>query len=74
MAHQRFDRLSGIAPANRTREDRLPRALLDRIESWLDKSDANELAEWSHANLAHAGSTERRKALEESGWTVKELQ
>src|SRR5260370_2139425 len=31
-AHQQFDRLSGIVPANRTREDRLPRTLLDRIE------------------------------------------
>jgi hypothetical protein len=32
MAHQQFDRLSGITPKNRTREDRLPRALLDRIK------------------------------------------
>ncbi|MFO1097211.1 MAG: hypothetical protein U1E81_02780 [Xanthobacteraceae bacterium] len=63
MAHQQFDRLSGIAPANRKREDRLPRALLDRIEGWLNTSDADELAEWSHVYLAHAGSAENRSAL-----------
>jgi hypothetical protein len=66
MAHQQFDRLSGIAPANRTREDRLPQALLDRIEGWLNTSDADELAEWSHVYLAHAGSTENRTALAEA--------
>jgi hypothetical protein len=66
MAHQQFDRLSGIAPANRKREDRLPRALLDRIEGWLNTSDAAELAEWSHVYLAHAGSAENRKALAEA--------
>jgi hypothetical protein len=66
MAHRQFDRLSGIAPENRKREDRLPRALLDRIEGWLDSSDADELAEWSHVYLAHAGSAENRKALAEA--------
>jgi hypothetical protein len=66
MAHQQFDRLSGIDPGNRTREDRLPRALLDRIEGWLNTSDADELAEWSHVYLAHAGSAENRKALAEA--------
>jgi hypothetical protein len=66
MAHQQFDRLSGIAAANRTREDRLPRTLLDRIEGWLNASDADELAEWSHVYLAHAGSAENRKALAEA--------
>jgi hypothetical protein len=66
MAHQQFDRLSGISPANRKREDRLPRALLDRIEGWLNTSDADELAEWSHVYLAHAGSAENRKVLSEA--------
>jgi hypothetical protein len=65
-AHEQFDRLSGIAATNRTREDRLPRSLLDSVERWLDESGANDLAEWSHAFLAHAGSTERRKALAEA--------
>jgi hypothetical protein len=36
MAHEQFDRLSGIDPSRRTREDRLPISLLSTIEQWLD--------------------------------------
>jgi hypothetical protein len=37
--------------------------LLDNIESWLDSSGADELAEWSHAYLAHAGSAAGREQI-----------
>ncbi len=63
MAHEQFDKLAGIAPAKRSREDRLPTALLETIESWLDDSGADELAKWSHAFLAHAGGPESRKRI-----------
>jgi hypothetical protein len=61
MAHEQFDRLSGVAPANRAREDRLPVRLLAAIERWLADSGADELAKWSHAYLAHGriGTTAR---------------
>jgi len=64
LAHRQFDRLTGIDPANRRREDRLPRSLLATIEQWLDDSSADELASWSHAFLAHAGGPEKRKQVE----------
>jgi len=63
MAHEQFDRLAGIDPAQRTREDRLPLSLLTTIERWLDDSGADELAQWSHAYLAHAGGPEARKRI-----------
>jgi hypothetical protein len=63
MAHEQFDRLAGINPANRSREDRLPLFLLATIERWLDDSGADELAQWSHAYLAHAGGPEARKRI-----------
>lgn len=63
MAHEQFDRLAGIDPAKRTREDRLPLPLLATIERWLDESGADELAQWSHAYLAHAGGPEARKRI-----------
>jgi hypothetical protein len=63
MAHEQFDRLSGIRPANRTREDRLPTRLLTTIEAWLADSGADELAKWSHTYLAHAGGPESRKRI-----------
>jgi hypothetical protein len=61
MAHEQFDKLAGIDPAKRRREDRLPAFLLTTIERWLDDSGADELAKWSHAFLAHAGGPESRK-------------
>jgi hypothetical protein len=63
MAHEQFDRLAGIDRAKRGREDRLPLSLLATIERWLDESGADELAQWSHAYLAHAGGPESRKRI-----------
>lgn len=63
MAHEQFDRLAGIDPAKRSRDDRLPVSLLETIEKWLDDSGADELAKWSHAYLAHAGGPESRKRI-----------
>jgi hypothetical protein len=63
MAHRQFDRLAGIDPAKRSREDRLPVSLLTTIEKWLDDSGADDLTKWSHAYLAHAGGPESRKRI-----------
>lgn len=63
MAHEQFDRLAGIHPEDRRREERLPTSLLTTIERWLDNSGADELAKWSHAYLAHAGGPESRKRI-----------
>lgn len=63
IAHEQFDRLARIDPAKRSREDRLPLSLLMTIERWLDESGADELAQWSHAYLAHAGGPESRKRI-----------
>jgi hypothetical protein len=63
MAHEQFDRLAGVDPAKRSREDRLPRSLLTTIERWLDDSGADALAQWSHAYLAYAGGPEARKRI-----------
>jgi hypothetical protein len=63
MAHRQFDKLAGIDPAKRSREDRLPISLLATIEKWLDDSGADDLAKWSHAYLAHAGGPEARERI-----------
>jgi hypothetical protein len=63
LAHRQFDKLAGIDPAKRTREDRLPASLLTTIEKWLNDSGADDLAKWSHAYLAHAGGPEARKRI-----------
>jgi len=63
MAHEQFDKLAGIDPTERCRDDRLPSSLLATIEKWLADSGADELAKWSHAYLAHAGGPESRKKI-----------
>ena len=60
MAHEQFGRLVGIDPAKRSREDRLSLSLVATIERWLDESGADELAQWTHAYLAHAGGPRKR--------------
>jgi hypothetical protein len=64
MAHEAFDRLAGKNAGDRARSDRLPKKLLARVEEWLDKSGADELADWSHEYLAHASTRERRELKE----------
>lgn len=63
MMHEQFDRLSGTDPTVRSREDRLPIALIKTVECWLDQSGADDLAKWSHAYLAHAGTPQRREGI-----------
>jgi AbiU2 len=72
-AHRQFDKLAGIDPAKRSREDRLPDSLLTTIEKWLDDSGADDLVKWSHAYLAHAGGPEERKRIPELMVTTKKI-
>jgi hypothetical protein len=73
MAHEQFDRLSGIDPSRRTREDRLPISLLSTIEQWLGASEADDLKEWSHVYLAHAGGPEARAKIADLRVTAGKL-
>ncbi len=66
-AHQRFDRLSGVTPARRKRDDRIPTKLIDTIERWITDCGAKEIADWSHSYLAHAGSPASREAIANIG-------
>jgi hypothetical protein len=53
LAQEQFERLTGVRPENRRRDDRLPKQLIDTLDRWLDES-GNEIVEWSHTLLAHA--------------------
>jgi hypothetical protein len=72
-AHRQFDKLAGIDPAKRSREDRLPVSLLTAIEKWLDDGGADDLAKWSHAYLAHAGGPEARKRIADLTVTANKI-
>jgi hypothetical protein len=62
-AHEQFDRLSGVTPDRRKRDDRLPAKLIDTIEQWISDCGAKDVASWSHKYLAHAGSLASRRAI-----------
>lgn len=69
MAHEQFDRLSGVSPDRRKRDDSMPAKLIDTIERWITDCGAKEIADWSHSYLAHAGSLASRKAIAGNGVT-----
>ena len=73
MAHKQFDNLSDVDAASRSREDCLPNSLLTTIEKRLKDSGADELKEWSHAFLAHAGGPESRKKITTFNVTANKL-
>ncbi|QXX74424.1 hypothetical protein [Methylovirgula sp. HY1] len=56
VAHQEFDKLTGVEPENRERDDRIDKRIFDKLEDWLKESDSEELVNWSHAFLAHAAA------------------
>jgi hypothetical protein len=69
IMHHHFDKLAGVDPAARSREDRLPLCLLTAIETWLDDSGADALAKWSSTYLAHAGGPNERARLDDMAVT-----
>lgn len=56
MFHRKFDQLSGVSADKRSRTDRIPKAHFQTIERWIKDSGADDIADWSHQYLAHAGS------------------
>ena len=53
-AHKQFDRLAGVRPENRRRDDRLPKRIIETLDDWLKEEVIDEIVKWSHTFLAHA--------------------
>ena len=75
LAHEQFDRLTGIKPENRKRDDRLPKKVVTRLESWLAQGDIERMVLWSHVNLAHASmpGSQDRVDLGDEGPTLDKI-
>lgn len=63
-AHEIFDKLAGVDPANRKRSDRLPHTTIKTLREWLTDSDAEKLVTWSHKFLAHAADGVSRQKVD----------
>jgi len=46
--HERFDRLSLVAPDHRRRTDRVSKKLIDRFEAHISNSGVRDILKWSH--------------------------
>ena len=71
--HRRFDKLAGVDPAKRKRQDRLPRRVLATVEKWLDDSGSDALVEWSHLFLAHAAGPKERARIADLNLTAGKI-
>ena len=75
LAHEQFDRLTGVKPEDRKRDDRLPKKIVTRLESWLAQGDIEKMVLWSHVRLAHASipGSKDRVALGDEGPTLDKI-
>lgn len=54
VRHERFDKLSKVAPENRKRDNKIHESVFSRMDEWINASGASELVILSHKYLAHA--------------------
>ena len=65
--HERFDRLAGVAPDGRTRDDVVRPGVFANLVKWLEDSPATKLITLSHKFFAHAADNMSRDSLVYSG-------
>ncbi len=75
LAHKQFDRLTGVRPENRRREDCLPKSIIGTLRRWLEEDEIKEIVKWSHTFLAHAAgpNSPDRDAIAKSAPTVDKI-
>ena len=72
--HKLFDKLSGVLPASRNRQDTIRIEIFERLRSWLNSAEAKKLITLSHKFFAHAADVASRKALSYSGVSLKDIE
>ncbi len=71
--HKTFDRLSGVSPAARQRNDHIQTSIFDKLEQWLDSVEAKKLIKLSHKFFAHAADMDSRGSLAYSGIVLADV-
>ena len=71
--HKAFDRLSGISPEARQREDFIRKEVFQELNSWLANSAAEKIIRLSNKFFAHAATPGSRGSLADSGITLAEV-
>jgi hypothetical protein len=63
MVHQRFDKLSGVTPDQRSRSDLIRKEVFDKVEALLSDSGWRDIAEFGNKFVAHAADEHSRGTL-----------
>ncbi|MGA2089261.1 MAG: hypothetical protein ABSG66_10130 [Stellaceae bacterium] len=63
-AHELFDKLSGVDPSQRQRNDRIKPRVFDKLSRMLIDAGADPLVKWSDTFLAHTAGRERRNRID----------
>jgi hypothetical protein len=61
--HEAFDKLSGVSPKNRQRDDLISPAVFEQLRQELSASGWEDFVEMSHKYIAHAADTDSRATL-----------
>ena len=72
--HETFDRLSGVLPANRWRNDQIKDSVFVTLRSWLETTPAERIIRLSHKFFAHAADASSRVSLQYSGIKLADIQ
>jgi hypothetical protein len=71
--HDRFDRLSGVAPSQRQRTDLIGEWIFEKLDQWLKTNPAEKLLTLGHKFFAHAADIGSRGSLEYSGVLLSDV-
>ena len=72
--HNIFDKLSGVPPTGRDRQDTIRIEIFEKLQSWLASAEAEKLVALSHKFFAHAADIASRNALTYSGVSLKDIE
>jgi hypothetical protein len=74
IRHEMFDKLSGVKPSERHREDRIREQVFAKLRSWLTAAKPGKLMTLSNKFFAHAASMASRQSLTYSGVLLKDIE
>lgn len=74
VRHERFDKLSKVAPENRARDNRIDESAFSKLDNWIDASGVSKLITLSHKYLAHAAEQKTINAAIPIGLSFAEVE
>lgn len=75
MSHERFDKLSGVDPKDRSRTDCISESVFDTLDRWIEESGASDIIIMGNKFLAHAADSVSRASasLDRFGLTMDQI-